>query len=255
MFKLLLWLVVAGEMLGPIVFLVWVWRRTGSWVMVALSGLLAVPTASFVLGGGIAALVTAYQVYVLHSATFGWSKWSRVGLSFLACGMYSVGFSGTGLLITAPILGLWYLVHRPSFRRVTGGPRVSRVIVTLGFLLCLSSSAFATPPDCCERGDIARQHIIAAACVACFSATVVASTPDIGKSAGDIARLQTDIFGMCKEDFEKLLPQQRETAVMVRLICVTVFYHESKLKVDYLNEQKRRRSLFVHGRPPGLEDR
>lgn len=105
-----------GLLLGPIVFLLWVWRRTGSWVSIARGALLVVPVASFVLGGGVLALVTAFRVFILGTGTtgpqIGMSNWQYVGTTFFACGIYAVAFSGTGLLLSLPFLALWYRVQR-----------------------------------------------------------------------------------------------------------------------------------------------
>ena len=65
---------VAGTLLGPIVYLLWVWRRSGSWLSIARGALLVVPVCSFVLGGGFAALVTAFRVTGTTGPHFGMSN-------------------------------------------------------------------------------------------------------------------------------------------------------------------------------------
>jgi hypothetical protein len=124
--NILVWIVCSCQMLGPIVFLVWVWRRTGSWLWIALSGLFVVPIASFTLGGGILALSTAFRVFILDigmtGPTIGMTNWQYVSFTFEVCGIYGVGFSGMGLLLTVPLVGLWYLVHQTSFKRLIRRP-------------------------------------------------------------------------------------------------------------------------------------
>jgi hypothetical protein len=120
-------IVTAVLLLGPIAFLVWVWRCTGSWARVARGGLLTVPAVSFVLDGGIAAVATAYEVFVWRAGPAGpdteSGDWEDVVDAFVTCGVYGVGFSWTGLMLAVPPFGLWYVVHRPSFTRVVAHHR------------------------------------------------------------------------------------------------------------------------------------
>jgi hypothetical protein len=69
--------------------------------------------------------------------------------------------------------------------------------------------------------------------LACFPATVVASTPDLGESAGDIARQQRPIVGMSKQEFERKLPKQRTTSCPFAEGREAVLYVKSKIVVEY----------------------
>jgi hypothetical protein len=108
------WLV--GSTLGPIIFLLSAWRRTRSCVLIARGALLTVPVASFVLGGGVLALVTAFRVFIVGIGTtgphIGLSNWHYVGNTLIAGGVYSVSLSGLGLLLTLPFVALWCRIQR-----------------------------------------------------------------------------------------------------------------------------------------------
>ena len=105
-------------LLGPIPFLIWVWRRTGSWIRVVRGVMFTVPVVSFLLGGGLAAIATACEVFV---------DWEDIADAFVTCGVYGAGFSWMGLMLAVPPVGLWYLGHRSSFSRALAHKRAEPV--------------------------------------------------------------------------------------------------------------------------------
>ncbi len=127
---LLVMVIMTCQMVGPIVFLIWVWRRTGRWIWIVLSTFIAIPVVSFAVGGGILALSTAFRVFVLGvgltGPDIGMNNWQYVGFTFVGCGIYCVGFNGFGLVLFTPLLGGWYLVHRASFTRLLSSKRSAR---------------------------------------------------------------------------------------------------------------------------------
>ncbi|VTT98059.1 unnamed protein product [Gemmataceae bacterium] len=106
--QLVMGIVTAVLLLGPIAFLIWVWRRTASWIRVVRGVTFTVPAVSFLVSGGLAAVATACEVFV---------DWEDIADAFVTCGVYGAGFSWMGLLVTVPLIGFWYLAHRPSFSR------------------------------------------------------------------------------------------------------------------------------------------
>jgi hypothetical protein len=76
---------------------------------------------SFIVGGGVIATATAFEVYILfeeQQAHFGMPNAEYVADTFVWCGVYSVGISGLGLLLTTPLLMMWAVIHWPSFRQL-----------------------------------------------------------------------------------------------------------------------------------------
>ncbi len=120
--NLLVYVVLTCQMVCPILYLVWLWRRTGSWRVLTRGVLVIVPVASFLIGGGILALDTAFRVFALGIGLNGedveMTNWQYVRMTFMVCGIYGVMFSGMGLMLSLPIIAAWRLIHRKSFDHV-----------------------------------------------------------------------------------------------------------------------------------------
>jgi hypothetical protein len=107
-------LAIAFDILGPAVVLLLVKRRTGRWRPAAVACLLTATVGAFLLTGTVCWVTTVVRASVTN-------EWRTEALmtAFPVPAIYGVLFATTGLLFTLPLVGLWRLVHAPSFRRIT----------------------------------------------------------------------------------------------------------------------------------------
>lgn len=116
-----IWLkvVITGMIVGPAVVLVLVWRRTGSWRWIAGAVPLSVLGVPLVLVSVGIVLPLAFGLFVLgYEPGLEMTRGQYLAYNFLVVGIYGVGFSGVGLLLSLPVVGLWAFVHPRSFGRV-----------------------------------------------------------------------------------------------------------------------------------------
>jgi hypothetical protein len=131
--KLLLGIVIAADMLGPVLLLLLLRRRTRSWPVAFVGTFVFAPCAAFLVTGGVSWLATYVKVVGGGDTSvpdrIGMSVPDYLWLTFGGCGVYGVLFAGTGFLISLAMLGVWRLVHPASFRRAAriGQDRVRSV--------------------------------------------------------------------------------------------------------------------------------
>src|SRR5258708_6117309 len=123
--ELLAYVIVALDMIGPIVLLLLLRRLTRRWT-VAFPATLILPTLpAFFFTGGEAWLSTYHRVVIRGDTSVPDAEGETVpgylAMNFIVCGVYGVMFAGTGFGLSLPVVGVWRLVHPRSFHRVTRG--------------------------------------------------------------------------------------------------------------------------------------
>lgn len=98
-------LLITPAVIGPGLYLRWVWRRTGRRWAVAC-GVLCVPPLVFLVTGSIGALLVA----VTGETTVGRGFWQG--------GAWGVAFSFAGLVLSVLVSAAWCWVHPTSFSRL-----------------------------------------------------------------------------------------------------------------------------------------
>jgi hypothetical protein len=120
--RLVLGVLMAINMAGPVVLLLLLRRRTRHWGTAFARTAVVAPIAAFLLTGGVAWLVTYLRVVVRGDTSIP----VRIGVSvpqylwstFGMCGIYGVIFAGTGFGMSLPLVGAWRLAHPASFGRL-----------------------------------------------------------------------------------------------------------------------------------------
>jgi len=116
-----IWLkvVITGMIVGPALVLIWAWRRTGSWRWLAGAVPLSVLGVPLVLVSVGIVLPLAFGLFVFgYEPGLEMTRGQYLVYHMFVLGIYGVGFSGMGLLLSLPVVGLWAFVHPRSFRRV-----------------------------------------------------------------------------------------------------------------------------------------
>jgi hypothetical protein len=91
-------------LIGPGLYLRWVWRQTGRrWAVVC--GVLCVPPLAFLVTG------------ILGGTAVAATGETTIGRGFLKCGAWGVAFSLVGLVLSALVFAAWRLLQPAGFGR------------------------------------------------------------------------------------------------------------------------------------------
>jgi hypothetical protein len=121
--NLLLWVIIALDLVGPTVLLLLLWRWTRRWWIAFAGTLVLVPLVAYFLTGGLAWLSTYLRVVVRGDTSvpdsIGETVTDYLIVTFDVCGAYGVMLASTGFVLSLPLVGLWRLVHPGSFKHFT----------------------------------------------------------------------------------------------------------------------------------------
>jgi hypothetical protein len=121
LFGVLVAVVIAIDLVGPVFVLALLRRRTGRWSVALIGTLVVAPAVAFLLTAGLGWLGSYVQVVVRGNTALpdrlGQSVPQFLWWEFGMSGTYGGVFACTGFGFTLPILGVWRAVHPASFRR------------------------------------------------------------------------------------------------------------------------------------------
>jgi len=106
--------IMSFDILGPVVVLLYVKRRSGSWRRAACYCAITATVCAFIVSGTLCWIQAA-----LRELIYGPTGSTALMTAFPAGGIYGALFAMTFLLLALPVLRLWRLIHPRSFQFIT----------------------------------------------------------------------------------------------------------------------------------------